>query len=398
MTDTTNTTHQPSSRWYDLFSRGARDWLRHNEKVRTAVREQLPELISRVDIGGGDGNRRLGVPVRFLEHYRFRLLAGESTAGTGQGKVGAGDVLRPADVGGDGEPGKGHGGSGEGGLEFVLELKVDDIVDWLWEEMELPNLRPRAGNLADEELEREGWDRRGARSRLDRRRSLKEALKRRAVQPRGAPFSNEDLRFRQLTRRRRPVTRAVVFFALDVSSSMSERDRRLAKTFFFWVAQGLRRQYAQVDVVFVGHTVQAWEFGEAEFFQVRGSGGTVASTAFRKVLDIVTERYDPSRYNVYLFYASDGENFAHDRGPAAGALEALAAVASFMGYVETTAGGRAMQTETANLFRALASEGASVASYPLSADRDIWNAIRKFFRRESESAEAEIGVNQGMRR
>ncbi|MEA3410936.1 MAG: DUF444 family protein [Pseudomonadota bacterium] len=387
MSDITHTNRRPSSRWYELFSRGARDWLRHNKKVRDAVREQLPELIARLDITGGDGNRKLGVPVRFLEHYRFHLLEAESTAGTGQGKVGAGDVLRPADSAGDGEAGKGRGGSGEGGLEFVLELKVDDIVDWLWEEMQLPNLRPREGNLEDEDLQREGWDRRGARSRLDRRRSLKEALKRRAVQPGGAPFSNEDLRFRQLTRRRRPVTRAVVFFALDVSSSMSERDRQLAKTFFFWVAQGLRRQYAHVEVVFVAHTVQAWEFGEAEFFQVRGSGGTVASTAFLKVLDIMDQRFDPSRYNIYLFYASDGENFAHDRATAGEALEKLAAVVSFMGYVETMAGPRAMQTETANLFRAQAIEGAPAGSYPLSADRDVWEAIRKFFGHETGAVE-----------
>ena len=75
---------------------------------------------------------------------------------------------------------------------------------------------------------------------------------------------------------------AVVFFMLDVSGSMSDRDRKLAKTFFFWVVQGLRRQYRSLETVFVAHTTEAWEFNEQEFFQVSGSGGTVASTGFRQ--------------------------------------------------------------------------------------------------------------------
>ncbi len=100
----------------------------------------------------------------------------------------------------------------------------------------------------------------------------------------GLAFTNEDLRFRPLIRRRTPTTHAVMFFAMDVSGSMSVRDRQLAKTFFFWVVQGLRRQYKYLEPVFVAHTVDAWEFQEQEFFQVAGTGGTVASSAFEKLL------------------------------------------------------------------------------------------------------------------
>ena len=76
--------------------------------------------------------------------------------------------------------------------------------------------------------------------------------------------------------------RAAVFFLLDVSGSMSDRDRQLAKTFFFWVAAGLRREYKALDIVFVAHTTEAWEFSEPDFFQVTGSGGTVASVGPRQ--------------------------------------------------------------------------------------------------------------------
>ena len=74
---------------------------------------------------------------------------------------------------------------------------------------------------------------------------------------------------------------AVVFFMLDVSGSMSDRDRKLAKTFFFWVVQGLRREYRSLETVFVAHTTEAWEFSEPEFFQVSGTGGTVSSTGIQ---------------------------------------------------------------------------------------------------------------------
>ena len=371
--------------WYDLFSRGARDWLRHNEKVREAVRKQLPELISSADILGSDGNRKVQVPVRFLEHYRFRLNEPGNRQGAGQGDAKPGDVLRQRQGPGHSRE-KGRGGEGEGGLEFMLELKVDDIVDWLWEELELPNLQTKTGAAEETDYTREGWDRRGARSRLDRRRSLKESLKRRAIQPTGPTFSNDDLRFRQLVKRKQPATQAAVFFALDVSSSMGERDRQLAKTFFFWVVQGLRRQYSRIEPVFVAHTVEAWEFNEEEFFQVRGTGGTVASKAFGKVLEVIDQRYNPASYNIYVFYASDGENFSHDRNPAMEALTEIATLANFMGYIETsTVNINSLHTETASLFRHLAQDGAPVGAYAMSEEQDIWDAIRSFFQQQAVS-------------
>ncbi|EQD48696.1 protein containing DUF444, partial [mine drainage metagenome] len=135
-------------------------------------------------------------------------------------------------------------------MQLLLEFKIDDIVEWLWEEMRLPNLTPRSGPSQEQEWTRQGWDRRGARSRLDRRRSFKELVKRRGTPGAVPTFTDEDLRFRQLALRRRPAVRAVVFFLLDVSGSMSERDRQLAKSFFFWAAQGLRREYRTLETVF----------------------------------------------------------------------------------------------------------------------------------------------------
>jgi uncharacterized sporulation protein YeaH/YhbH (DUF444 family) len=368
--------------WYDLFSRGARDWLRHNDKVRAAVRDKLPELIAGSELLP-NANRTVQVPVHFLEHARLRLRDAEQQEGVGQGAGKPGDQLAEP---GDGALSKGAGGNEDGGYQFILELKIDDIVDWLWEELKLPNLKVKAGAVQYDDYTREGWSRRGVRSRLDRRRSLKEALKRRAVQTDAKAFTNDDLRYRQLAMRRRPATEAVVYFGMDVSSSMTEHDRKLAKTFFFWVVQGLRRQYTHLECVFVAHTVEAWEFAEEEFFQVTGSGGTVASTAFRKVLEIATERYDPGRFNTYVFYASDGANFHNDREAAQAALKELGDVANYIGYVETASvAQQPLQSETALLFERLESETGAAGRHALSSPESVWDAIRAFFTRRVEA-------------
>ena len=397
--------------WYDLFSRGARDWLRHNEKVREAVHQHLPELIANADVLEG-GTRTVRVPVKMLEHHHFRLLRPGEQEGVGQGgEVKPGDRL--AGPHGNGPRPRGPGGREQGGLEFVLEFKIDEIVDWLWEEMRLPNLQSRIGGSTEEtDWVREGWDRKGARSRLDRRRSFRESIKRRASQPapaaapagatpspagaaaaapaRAPPtFTDDDLRFRQLSRRERPATQAVVFLLMDVSGSMADADRKLAKSFFFWAVQGLRRQYRHLETVFIAHTTEAWEFDEARFFEVRGDGGTVASTGLAKVEEIIAGRYSPARYNLYLFYASDGDNSLSDRGAASAALHRLREITRYCGFLEVSAAvQRHLTTETARLFRHLAGSSDTVGSFPVSRMEDIWTAVRHFFTQQQREAEA----------
>jgi uncharacterized sporulation protein YeaH/YhbH (DUF444 family) len=375
------------SAWYDLFSRGARDWLRHNEKVRDAVRAHLPEVIAGADVLSR-GQSTVQVPVRMLEHYRFRLLRPKQVVAVGQGAARPGDQLASPDDPADGQ-GRGTGGDEEGGIQYVLEFQVDDIVDWLWDEMQLPNLASRSGGAREDEWIREGWDRRGPRARLDRRRSLKEAVKRQAVQQRESPgFTNDDLRFRQLARREQPATRAVVFLVLDVSASMSEQCRKLAKSFFFWAVQGLRRQYRHLEIVFVAHTTQAWEFAEQDFFQVTGSGGTFMSAALAKVREIVDTRYSPAEHNLYLFYASDGENSPGDREATRTGLDALLHELQYAGFLEVggSAPGPSPTSEIGHLFLRLAAEGRPVAAFRACRPDDIWAAVRHFFGREQSVA------------
>jgi uncharacterized sporulation protein YeaH/YhbH (DUF444 family) len=384
MSNDSETEPSPVNGWYELFSRGSRDWLRHSEKIREAVREHLPQIVAGSDIIN-HGARTVRVPVRMLEHYRFRLRDSGESEGVGQGKAKPGDVLGQGNPqSGPGQ--KGAGGKEGGGTELLLEFKVDEIIDWLWEDLKLPNLQPRVGPSEDSDWQREGLDRRGARSRLDRRRSFKESVKRRAKDASSPAFTDEDLRFRQLKRRRQPAMRAAVFFLLDVSGSMTERDRQVSKTFFFWVAAGLRRQYRSLDIVFVAHTTDAWEFNEEDFFKVTGSGGTVASTGFAKVREIMQSRFNPANCNVYLFYASDGDNAADDRIPARNELEAIAKVARYAGYVEISAAStRGSQSETFRLFQEIAATGLPSGQFSVAGADDVSAAVRHFFAAESQA-------------
>ncbi len=373
------TANHEELRWYDLFSRGARDWLRHNQKMREQLLHGLPRILSQADSLGNLGNRKVQIPVKVLEHYRFRLNQDSDNTGVGQGQVTAGDVLRPAD-----RQRSGGGGNEDGGLEFRVEMKIDEVVEWLWQELALPDLKPKHDTaMDDDDWVREGLDKKGPRARLDRRRTMREAIKRRSSTGSAAAIINDDLRFRQLRRRPTPATQAVCLFGLDASGSMGNRERQLAKSFFFWALEGVRRQYPKLEGAFVAHTVEAWEFSEEEFFQVAGQGGTVASACFNRVASMVAERFDPSRYNIYFFYASDGENFSDDREAATAGLRQIASAANYMGYVEVGSPRIPLDTETGRIFADVIAEGGQGAGFAVQREEDVFEAIRVFFSHEA---------------
>jgi uncharacterized sporulation protein YeaH/YhbH (DUF444 family) len=330
------------------------------------------------------------VPVRLAEHARFRLRDPDSETGAGQGAGEPGQVLKPGQPQQGDQASGNEAGSGQGDLQFVLELKVEDVLDWLWEELKLPDLKPKqSARQEDADYVREGWDKRGARSRLDRRRTVKQAIRRRAIQVNPTPFTDDDLRFRQLVRRERPATNAAVIFALDVSGSMGETERQLAKTFFFFALQGIRRQYAKVEVAFVAHSAEAWEFNEQQFFQTSGTGGTVSSTAFKLSREIIKERYDPSQYNVYLFYASDGENLVDDRQLASDSLREVCQGLNYGGFIEIRpAYGISPETELAGIFSRAQRENLPLGMARVTGREDVWNALRQFFQDQVTRAEA----------
>ena len=121
-----------------------------------------------------------------------------------------------------------------------------------------------------------------------------------------------DLRYNNFTKKPAPISQAVVFFIMDVSASMTEQHKDLAKRFFMLLNLFVSRKYKRVECVFIRHHIQAIECSEDEFFNSRDNGGTIVSSAFKLSREILADRYSPNEWNIYFAQASDGDNFDHD--------------------------------------------------------------------------------------
>ena len=371
--------------WYDLFSRGARDWLRHNQKVRQAVNEQLVDLLAGGDFITHPEERTVRVPVRLLEHARFRLADASSQTGAGQGEAQPGDMLRPPERASAARA-TATAATTTANSSCCSSSRSTTSSTGCGRSSSSPICaRLRRDHRRDRDRARR-LRRRGIRARLDRRRTVKEAVKRRAIQPEPVPFVDDDLRFRQLRQRPRPATNAVVIFALDVSVSMTAIERQLAKTFFFFALSGLRRQYHRVDVRFVAHTTDAWEFPEKEFFEVTGSGGTMASTAFRLALELLqgsTSRHSTTR-------TSSTRPTARIRSTIARRLRMRCARSPCGSTTSATSrpapDRHASRRPTCAACSPSCRSGAPVGSHVLSEKHDVWQAIRQFFVQQADEA------------
>jgi uncharacterized sporulation protein YeaH/YhbH (DUF444 family) len=131
----------------------------------------------------------------------------------------------------------------------------------------------------------------------------------------GIPFLDPiDLRFRNRVKVPVPSSKAVMFCLMDVSGSMDEARKDLAKRFFIILYLFLTRHYEKIDLVFIRHHTQAQEVSEEDFFHARETGGTVVSSALELMHDIIKARYNPGEWNIYGAQASDGDNWHHDSG------------------------------------------------------------------------------------
>jgi hypothetical protein len=373
--DTTNI------KWFDLFSRGLKDWSRHNQKIKEQITLGIPEIVN----GTVSKDQKFQLPIKMLQHYRFKLLNPDEETGVGQGDTKSGDKLKPADQQGQ----QGQGGSGQGEISFAIEMSLDEVVDWLWEELKLPDLKKTSGNVSEQEWVKEGIDKKGARSRLDRRRTLKEAIKRRSISDDQPAIINEDLRFRQIRQKPVPDSKAVCVFGLDVSGSMTDTHRILAKSFFFWMLQGIRRTYKNVEVVFLAHTDEAWQFEEEQFFQVSATGGTSASSCFKLANSILQEQYIPKGYSCYFFYASDGDNMDYDNDGALNELNIMKNNAELIGYTEINPwlqdNENIIRTEMSILFSRLSKLDSKYQYKIINRTEKIFDAIKHLLDKQESS-------------
>ena len=195
-----------------------------------------------------------------------------------------------------------------------------------------------------------------------------------------------DLRYRRYTQVPKPSTRAVMFCLMDVSGSMSESMKDLAKRFFLLLHVFLERRYKRVDLVFIRHTETAEEVDEQTFFTDPRSGGTVVSTALAALTQIQRDRYPQDAWNIYAAQASDGDNSGSDTRKAVAMLEGdILPVVQHFAYIEVAASAALIRGET-DLWRGydpLSRRIPHLAMSRVSERRDIFPVFRHLFGRKA---------------
>jgi sporulation protein YhbH len=353
---------------------GRRDALHHRDRLRRKITEQLRERIGEEDIIASGPEKKVRVPVKGTKRWQFILDRGRRE-GVGQGDGKPGQVL--------GSPGSdpGEQASAEPGEEiYEVWLDMEDVEELLFSELELPRLKPK--QAADAEAQHTMFDdiaRTGA--QLDKKATLRQNLLRNAKRGRVrlGGFEKPDLRYLSYRELPKPRHKAAIFLAMDVSGSMVPDRKRLARLFFYWCVQFLRRRYDQTEIVFVAHTTEAREVSEEEFFGRAQSGGTRVSSAFETIERIQRDRFPADDWNVYALHVSDGDNFTADNQRTLELVRRLASACSLVGYLE-------VQDERRDgLFALYEREAQGVdgfVSARAAEDRRLWPALKTFFARE----------------
>src|SRR5207237_10204787 len=177
----------------------------------------------------------------------------------------------------------------------------------------------------------------GVLANLDKRRMILENIRRNAREQGRARFGNvkkEDLRFKTWEEQFRYESNAVVLALMDVSGSMGEFKKYVARSFFFWMVRFLRTKYDNVEIVFISHHTEAKEVTEEQFFTQGESGGTVVSSAYQLALDIIKQRYRPADWTIYPFPFSAGDNYYSDNEEAVRLADELIQTCNLFGYGE----------------------------------------------------------------
>lgn len=406
--------------------------------VRRAVREQSKERGIRDMEKGGD----VSIPVDGVREPTLRRRGDGGRRDMvlpGNRDFVEGDTIpRPNGGGGAGGPQGAEDGGGEDDFRFALSQ--DEFLDLFLDDLELPDLAKRKlEGVESVEWRRAGYSVSGSPANLALLRTMRNSMSRRVALRR--PTSEEarkldeeiarlsedadadpvllaelkarrevldarrrripwidpiDLRYRQYAPFPRPVAQAVMFCLMDVSGSMTEPMKDLAKRFYALLYIFLRRRYKHVEIVFIRHTHVAEEVDEDTFFHSTETGGTVVSTALEEMRRIVVERFRPTDWNIYAAQASDGDNAPNDKERTADLLQnAILPVCQYFAYLEVGTedepSALGLGNRASDLWRAyegLREAGAPFGMRKVRHRRDIFPVFRELFQRRAEGAGA----------
>jgi len=329
--------------------RSAADRTRHKQKIEKAIKDGVTDIVSEESIIGQDGKKKIKIPVRGIKEWQFVYGNNENQKNVGSAPgadIQKGQVVKK----GQQQQGQGQGGKPgkEKGEEFYeVEITLDELAEYLFATLNLPELeKKKFRTIMEERPKRHGTRTTGIPPRLDKRESAIQRIKRLAAARRSGlvevdengdevfPFHENDLRYHHIDSKPKEATNAVIFFMMDVSGSMTQEIKFLARSFYFLLYQFLRHKYENIEIVFIGHTTEAFETDEDSFFKRGSSGGTHISSAPELAYKIATERYHPSIWNVYAFHCTDGDNFSTDDQKAFDKYKQLSEISQMIGYCE----------------------------------------------------------------
>lgn len=381
-----------------IADRSASDRRRHKQKIEKAIREGIHHIVADESIIGQDGKKKFRIPVRGIKEYKFVYGTnnGNKQVGSAPGK----DVTRGQKIGegqqqGQGKPDKASDQKGE---EFYdVEITLEELAEYLFAELQLPELQRRQlSNISADKLKRNGYRTQGIQPRLDRKKSAIARIKRMKAagfdkdkeEDETFPFHENDLTYRHYKVSPKPCTNAVIFFLMDVSGSMTQDKKFLARSFYFLLYHFLRLKYDTIDIVFISHDTEAREVNEKEFFTVATSGGTIASSGTSLALEIIDKRYHPSSWNIYVFQTSDGDNFNSDNEKFLEDARKIVEVSQLYGYCEVEPD-RYYNSE--KLFTILQPvTGPKMKTVRVTEKSDVWPAFQKLMGGKGVSLSKEV--------
>lgn len=321
------------------------------DRYHRRIKEKVDALGKDGSIKNIDKDKKIILDTNEIDEHSFQYDPEKGVwdfVSSGNKKFKKGDkITKPKGMKG----GRGSDGSDSSETEdaFQFVLTKEEFLYIYFKDMALPNfVKERLAKTDKSVLVRAGYSKEGIPPKLCLKKTFKQSIARRLSQKasiqeqideadkllqeadnhnkimaimkrkekllgRKIPFLDEyDLRYKYFKKQPKPIRQAVVFFIMDVSASMTEDYKDLSKRFFLLFYLFLEKEYKNVEVVFIRYTEEAQEVDEHDFFYNRRSGGTISSTAIRLTDQIISERYNPTEYNIYVAHASDGDNWPED--------------------------------------------------------------------------------------
>ena len=327
--------------------RSAADRKRHKQKIDKALREGIKDVVADESIIGQDGKKKIKIPVKGIREDQ--LIYGENSknkkvSSAGQKQIKKGQVVRRGQKKRGKKPGE--KASDQPGEEYYeVEVTLEELAEYLFQDLELPDLeRKKFKFVQDKKLRRSGFRKKGMRSRLSKKETIKRKIRRKKMaissgtfddsEEERFPFHKDDLKYKHMKVKKRENNSAVIFFLLDVSGSMGKEKKYIARSFYFILYQFLNYKYSNVEVVFISHSTEASEVTEDDFFKKASDGGTIMSSALELEKEIIRKRYHPASWNIYTFYSGDGDNFSFDDAKVIDLFRELKEISQMVCYAE----------------------------------------------------------------